>query len=212
MNFRSTTLLFGLLLGMLWLFGLMVAHKKTAVDRSFLMESLQRYPDTVIDSVTIERRAVGKEPERFQFTRKSKGDNWMLKLPGIQKSVKVESSKIDQIVSQVKDARHTDEATVTDDLSYASLDPPLITVTLQGKREGKEEQEWKFYLGKESADQSLVFVNSSDRPKRVYAVAKNSVDSVLFKDPNHLRTRRIWDFSELSVEGVDLRDTAAEVD
>src|SRR5436189_5195339 len=34
MNFRSTTLLFGLLVGMLWLFGLTVAHKKTAVDAS----------------------------------------------------------------------------------------------------------------------------------------------------------------------------------
>src|SRR5437588_12852449 len=109
MNFRSTTLLFGLLLGMLWLFGLTVAHKKTAVDRSVLMESLQRNSDIVIDSVTIERRAAGKEPEQFQFTKSKEGENWMLKLPGVQKSVKVESFKVNQIVNQVKDARHTEE-------------------------------------------------------------------------------------------------------
>src|SRR5207244_12173084 len=134
--------------------------------------------DIVIDSVTIERRAAGKEPEQFHFTKSKEGDNWMLKLPGVQKSVKVESFKVNQIVNQVKDARHTEEAPVTDDLAYASLEPPRMIVTLKGKRPGKEEQEWKFFLGKESADQSLVFVNSSDKPKRVYAVAKNNIDSV----------------------------------
>src|SRR5262249_17416492 len=140
MNFRSTTLLFGLLLGMLWLFGLMVAHKKTAVDRSFLMESLQRNPDVAIDAVTIERRTAGKEPEVIQFTKSKDGDQWFLKLPGVQKSVKVESFKINEIIKQVKDARHNEEAPITDDLAYAALEPARLTVTLKGKRPGKEEQ------------------------------------------------------------------------
>ena len=49
-------------------------------------------------------------------------------------------------------------------------------------------------------------------PKRVYAVAKNSVDSVFFKDPNHLRARRIWEFSDASAQTVDVRDANAELD
>ena len=64
MSFRSTTFLFGLLLGMLWLFGLTVAHKKTAVDASFLMRSLQANPLVVIDSITIARKVKDKEPEQ----------------------------------------------------------------------------------------------------------------------------------------------------
>src|SRR5437588_493194 len=103
MNFRSTTLLFGLLLGMLWLFGLTVAHKKTAVDASFLMRSLQANPLVAIDSITIVRKVKDKEPEQFQLVKED--DVWTLKLPGVQKSVKLETFRVQQIVNQIKDAR-----------------------------------------------------------------------------------------------------------
>src|ERR1700687_3971280 len=123
MNFRSTTLLFGLLLGMLWLFGLTVAHKKTAVDPSFLLPTLQAKTNVVIDSITIQRKVKDKQqPEEFELTKQN--DVWMLKLPGIQKSVKLESSRVDQIAKQIRDARRSDEAGVTENLSFYQLDQP----------------------------------------------------------------------------------------
>src|SRR2546423_10009327 len=113
MNFRSTSLLFGLLLAMLWLFGLTVAHKKTAVDASVLLPSLQATPEPVIESVTIQRKIKGKEPEEFQFIKDTSNDVWTLKLPGVHKSVKLEAFRVDQIVRQIKDARRSDETGVT---------------------------------------------------------------------------------------------------
>src|SRR5437016_7963764 len=133
MNFRSTTLLFGLLLGMLWLFGLTVAHKKTAVDASFLMPTLQADSGVVVDSITIQRRIKDKKPEEFQFIKDKDNDVWSLKLPDVQKSVKLENFKVDQIVRQIKDARRSDEAGVTDNLALYGLDQPATVVTITGK-------------------------------------------------------------------------------
>ena len=210
MNFRSTMLLFGLLLGMLWLFGLTVAHKKTAVDASFLLPTLQASPDVVIDSVEIRRKVKDQDVEDFQFT-KDKDNVWWFKLPAVQNSVKVESFKIDPLAKQIKDARRSDEADVTDDLAGYQLDPPASVVTLLGKVRGKE-QEWKFFIGKESADQAFVFVNSSDRPGKVYAIARNNIDSVLFKDPNHLRSRRLFEFSDTAAQTIAIKEGALELD
>ncbi len=216
MSFRSTTFLFGLLLGMLWLFGLTVSYKKTAVDASVLLPTLEGSPDTEIDSITIQRRVAGKPPEELQFTKNEKDINdkdvWTLKVPGVQKSVKVESFRVEQIIRQIKEARRSDEAEVSDKLATVNLDPPATVVTLRGKVKGKKEQEWKFYMGKESADQAFVFVNSSDRPNKVYAMTKSNIDSVLFKDPNHLRARRLFEFTDTAAQTIDVKEGAAELD
>src|SRR5262249_27069403 len=196
MNFATPPFLFGLLRGLLWLFGSTAAHKKPAVDACFLLPSLQADPAIVIDSITIQRRVKGKEPEEFQFIKDKSNDAWSLKLPGIQKSAKLETFKIDQIVRQIKDARRSDEAGVTEDLSRYGLDQPATVVTVKGKAPEKKEQEWKLFIGKESADQALMYVNSSDRPGKVYGMTKGNIDSVLFKDPNHLRARRLFEFSD----------------
>ena len=96
------------------------------------------------------------------------------------------------------------------------LDQPSLVVTLRGKirekkaepkklddkDEGKKEEakkeepprfkekEWKLTIGGESADKAFVYVRSSDRPERPFAISKASIDSLFFKDPNHLRSRR----------------------
>lgn len=210
MNFRSTVFMFGLLLGMLWLFGLTVAYRKTAVDASYLVPTLQGNADVVIDSITIKRRVKDKPAEEFHFTKDN--DTWSLKVPGVQKSVKLEAFRVNQIVNQVKDARRSDEAGVTDNLTLYGLDQPSTIVTLKGKALGKADREWSLYLGKESADQSLMYVNSSDRPTKVYGITKNSIDSVLFKDPNHLRARRLFEFNDTAVQTVAIKEGAVELD
>jgi hypothetical protein len=212
MNFRGTIFLFGLLLGMLWLFGLTVAHKKTAVDATFLVPSLQADAGVVIDSVSIQRRVPGKKAEEFQFLKDKDSDAWSLKVPGVEKTVKLESFKIDQIVRQVKDARQSAEAGVSDDLAFYNLDQPATIITLKGKAPEKKEREWQLYLGKESADQALVYVNSSDRPNKVYGMSKGSIDSVLFKDPNHLRARRLFEFSDSAAQTIDVKETGRELE
>jgi hypothetical protein len=218
-------LLFGLLLAMLWLFGLTVAHKKTAVDASFLVPTLQAGIDVSIDSITLKRKVKGQQPEIIEFVKDKDSDTWYLKLPGVANKVKLDSFKVDKIVRQIKDARRSDEAGVTNDLALYGLDDPATVLTLKGKAGVKEsdgdgakkedtrkERQWQFFIGKESADGAFMYVNSSDRPGKVYAMAKTNIDSVLFKDPNHLRSRTIFSFSDSAVELVDVKDSTSELE
>lgn len=213
MSFRSTGLLFALLVGMLWLFGLVVAAKKHAVDESFIVPTLQADSEVDVDSVTIERRVKGKEPVEYRFARDK--DVWRFSQPGIKQNVRVETFRIDNMIRQVKSARKSDEAGVSDDLAKRGLDPPAAIVTLRGTskspaKKGKE-LEWKFNIGTETPDGILVYVNSSDRPKRVLAVSKSSIDSLLFVDPNELRSRRVFEFTDVSAKRIDLKEGGAEL-
>ena len=213
MNFRSTILLFGILLGMLWLFGFVVAYKKTAVDVSFIVPTLQGLKKVEIDSIKIERRSQAKQPEVIQFA-KAADEVWSVTVPEVKHSVKVEGFRVQQIINQIKDARRSDEAGVTQNLAQYGLDQPATTVTLRGHALGKKDRplEWKFYIGRESADKAFLYVNSSDWPNKVYAIAKTNIDSVLFKDPNHLRSRRLFDFSETAVQRIDIKEGAKELE
>ena len=212
MSFRSTTFLFAVLLAMLWLFGLTVAHKKTAVDASFLLPTLQSTPNVVIDSVTIERKLKDKGTEKIQFTKKD--DAWYLSVDGVRASVKLDTFRAEQIVNQVKDARRSDETGITNDLAAASSSAAAGDHRHPGKGTAKDkpEKEWKFYIGKESADRNFMYVNSSDLPNKVYALTKNTIDSVLFKDPNQLRARRLFEFNDAAAQTIELKEGAKEID
>ncbi|MCI0379628.1 MAG: DUF4340 domain-containing protein [Gemmataceae bacterium] len=223
MSFRSTGILFALLFAMLWLFGLMLAHKKTQVDESAIVPTLQKMPpDMIVESVTVERRDKDKE-QVFQFTqdfeRKEEKDGvklvskdvWTYRQPGAKSAVKVEGFRINQMVNQIKEARKNDEVSVRDVLSDHGLDKPSIVVTLKGvwlQDQKEKTREWKFFIGKESADKAFRFVNSSDRPQRVFAVSRGAIDSVFFTDPNHLRSRRIFDFSDVTAKTIEVKEAS----
>jgi hypothetical protein len=131
---------------------------------------------------------------------------------GVQSSVKLDTFRADQVVNQVKDARRSDETGITSDLAAVELQPPAIAVTLKGTAKDKAEKEWKFYIGKESADRNFMYVNSSDLPNKVYAITKNTIDSVFFKDPNHLRARRLFEFNDTAAQTIDLKEGTKEID
>ncbi|MCI0639128.1 MAG: DUF4340 domain-containing protein [Gemmataceae bacterium] len=221
MSFRCTGILFVLLFAMLWLFGLMLAHKKTQVDESAIVPTLQKAPpDMIVESVTVERHDKDKE-QAFQFTqdfeRKDEKDGvklvskdvWTYRKPDAKSAVKVETFRINQMVNQIKDARKNDEVSVSDSLSDHGLDKPSMVVTLKGvwlQDQKEKTREWKFFIGKESADKAFRFVNSSDRPQRVFAVSRGAIDSLFFTDPNHLRSRRIFDFSDVTAKSIEVKE------
>src|SRR6266403_806715 len=127
MNFKSTALLFGLLLGMLWLFGLMLSSKKRPQDESFVLPSMRGASlDLTVDFIKILRR--GKDKIELEFTRDK--DNWRMQQPPLAYTVRAEAFKVNQLVNQIKDARKDDEADVTNDLAAYELakDQPSIIV------------------------------------------------------------------------------------
>ena len=75
-----------------------------------------------------------------------------------------------------------------------------------------KEREWKFYLGKESPDKKFVYANSSDEPARVYAVEKSTIDSLYFENPNHLRSKRLFDFTDATAKTIEIKQGGAELE
>jgi hypothetical protein len=203
MNFRITTFFFGLLLTMLWVFGLMIAHKKTAGDQAAIVPSLA---DAKIDSITVQRIEKGKELPAVVFAQKD--DAWHLKDGG--QETKVESFQINRIIDQIRDAKPDEDADVTGEPSSYGLNAPELVVTLKGKAK-EEAKEWKFFVGKISPD-NMAYVNSSDRPAKVFAVAKKNIESLFFEDPNYLRSKQLFDFSDTGVTEVIAKQGQMELD
>jgi Domain of unknown function (DUF4340) len=232
MNLRSTAWLFAVMLSMLWLFGLMLAFKKNPLDKAFVVPTLQAARDLDIVSVAIQRRAQGKDKDAQDFLFTQDNDVWRLKDTASGVAVKVEGFRINDIVNQVKNARKDDEADVTNNLAQFGLDAPQATVTIKGRTKTKaadvkdqekdkdekkeasavKEREWKFYLGKESADKKYVYANSSDEPTRVFAVVKSTIDSLYFENPNHLRSKRLFDFSDATAQSIEIKQGGAELE
>jgi hypothetical protein len=234
MNLRTTAWLFALMLSMLWLFGLMLAFKKNPLDKAAVVPTLQAARNVEIDKVVVERKPEGKEPQEFVFVKDK--DGWRFSDPASKLAVKVESFRVDQIVSQIKNARRDDEADVSNNPSRYGLDNPKATIVLHGHTKAKsddkdddadkdeekdqpagkespgKERTWRFFIGTDSPDKRYVFVNSSDEPQRVFAVLKSSVDALFFEDPNHLRSKRLFEFTDFTAKTVELKRGAQEVE
>ena len=227
MNFRKTTFLFGLLLSMLWVFGLMLAFKKSTFDSLRILPTLE---DAVVDTVIVERKdTVGKgKSELFQFVKS--GDDWMLKIG--ENKFRIEKDRIDKIVQEVKTAVKSDEERVSTDSAENGLDHPRFIVKIKGivkagkkaetpealaekdkeKGTGKkpeklfEPKEWELKIGNTNAAKTAVFVTSSDRPQRVFAVARSAFESLFFTDVNQFRSKDLFQLGELAVKKVLVKD------
>jgi hypothetical protein len=213
MNFKSTALLFGLVLGMLWLFGLMLDYRRITQDVTYVVPSLHDSADLDIVSVKMVQKEKDQKPQEYVFTKEK--DTWKLEQPPLKPKIKVENFKVDQIIRQIKDVRKDDEADVTNDLATYGLDHPSLTVTLRGaEKKGDKEavKEWQFFVGNTSPDKTFVYVNSSDKPNKVMGARRSTLDSVLFKDVAALRSKSLLDAPESSVRYIDVKGEPGELE
>jgi len=198
MNFRSTILAFGLLLGMLWLFGLMLALHTGTLEKDLVLPTFHAAKDAEIDQVTIERQEGGAD-EKFVFTRKE--DDWHMRVPPVKRSTVAIANKVQDIINGLRDARQNREATLKNDPAHYGLDKPVATITLRGKdRADAPTREWKIFVGKKSADdKGFIYVNSSDRPGQILAVPQSSLTSAFFQQFD-MRPKTLLDTAETSVQ------------
>ncbi len=119
MNLRITPLLFGLLLGILWLFGLVAVYKKGHADKSLLLPTAQG-TDVKIDAVTIEKKAKDKSgAEQVSFVREN--EQWYAVQAGLK--VRVENFKIDDLVRELTGAKRYEEERTQNDTGAYGLPP-----------------------------------------------------------------------------------------
>ncbi len=213
MNLKTTPLFFGLLLGILWLFGLMLVYKRGAVDENLIMTTMG--PDAKVDTVIVKYGGDKKDKDNDELVFLQENDLWYLKRSGV--SVRVEGFRIEDMIRQVKDAKRYEEDRVQDNVAFYGLPPadktPRITVILKGKVKERE-KEWKFYVGKAGSADLLVYVNSSDRSGRAYPILRSSIDALFFKNTPELaelRSKRLFDIVEPTVTRVAAADGKEEL-
>jgi hypothetical protein len=214
MNLRSPFWYFACLLSLLFGFGLIVSKSRTRVDDVFLLPSLKLAQNVVWDAIVLERRGEGGNVETVRFARNDK--SWYLQEN--DQSIKVLGSVVDnKLLTPMQNLRHDSFIVSSPNLEEHGLDKPRVTVTVKGRPEiaGKTggQREWKAYLGKESVDGQHVFVSTSDRPDRAYAVPKKSVDGYFFQSTADLRSKRLFDFgvTDPGLVGIFLKEGAKQM-
>lgn len=202
MNLRTTTFLFALLLTTLWIFGFMIAQRKKEADLTAIVPSMQK-GDVKIDKVVLNQTGgVDKDAVSLEFVNIK--DHWFY-TDGKQQ-LRVEDFHIKGMIDAVKDARADESADLSKELSFYKLKPPLLTVTLTGKLKD-DDKTWTFYVGKESPEQptpQFYYVNSSERDQKAFATARRPLEKLFVKDVNTLRSKRLFDFIESGVTGVNI--------
>jgi hypothetical protein len=194
MRFRTTTILLGLGLAVLWCFGLLIAFRQSALDSGKVVPRFSKGSRAAIDYIEI-----AKEGQHYIFRRT--GETWKLEVPPSKEQVRVEKSKVEELIDDLRNATHqNDKTNVNKILANYSLDNPKITVTFKTDT-GVETQ---IYIGKQSEDKIYDFVNSSERKREVLAVDHDSIN-VAFKDANYFRVPKLLEAGELNTRRVSLK-------
>src|SRR5881275_3033450 len=126
MNFRTTTLLFGILLGTLWVFGLILAWKKSGDEEGYLL------PRMVKDNPAINYVEIAKGGKNYIFSKTPNG--WRLKVPPHEQEVRVD----DDLIDEIRTSRHSPDTDIN--ASSVNVGAPETVVTLKDTSTGAEAQ------------------------------------------------------------------------
>jgi|GEM_PF-336490 len=184
MNYKTTYILFGILVGILALVGLVLLIEPTPyVDTSrYVLPSAHDKSAVTSDAVTrVEIERARPDAQTIVFERDADSNHWAITAP---RPFRANTSVVEGLVRQVLDAEADAKAAIPADRKAAELDPPAEVVTLKTK-DGKE---LKINVGGQGAfGAGVAYVTSSDK-SAVMAVPRSAIDSVFkklddFRDP-----------------------------
>jgi hypothetical protein len=210
MNFKTTYVLFGVLLGMVALFGLVLwFNPAKPTDQNFILPTVHDAKDPIkaddITTVVIERTK--PKAEKIVFTRDSKEDKgWRMTEPFPLAADRVNRAEVNRLIDQLLDGKKDEKADLTGALGQWGLDNPQAVLTI---KKG-DEKEWKVNLGDKvetkGGQSSVVYVTTSDRPKEAMSVKLNQMD-MGFKPVNEFRSRSLLADSAFDIQSVTAKDS-----
>jgi hypothetical protein len=207
MNFKTTYLLFGLLLGMLGLFLVTQMRGKKATDTTaYVLPSLQAAKVDSKDVNGLEIDITGKQPQKLEFVRNNRG--WRLRQP----DVRADAITLNGIVSQLMNATQFEQADMSANPSVYGLNAPAAIVTLS-----RGDQRWSINIGQASGkENSLIYVTSSDQPNEAMAVQRSRLDNLIkdvdakgevkFKALNDYRAKTLLADSAFDINAIKLQE------
>jgi hypothetical protein len=200
MSFRTTALLFGILIGVLWLFGLMLTLQKTKVDERLVLPTLGKEKNPSINKVEIKKGDLN-----LTFVKGTAG--WEMTISPHSQKLRADDNTIQGLINTLIGLQKKEAPDLTQNPSQWGLAPPSETITLTSTL-GRS---WSVNLGKTSPDGSYVYVNSSDRPDSVLAVLRRDLKDALVKsnEVNRFRSQQLLDASDFNTRSVDLKPAAS---
>ena len=206
MNYKTTYILFGILLGILVLVGLAWWFTPEYVDTSgYLLPGAHGTKEITSDQVVrVEIDRARPEAQTLIFERDADGDKWDITSP---LTYRANNSVVEGLVSGVLDARKEAQADVPANGQVAELEPPAEVVTLKTK-DGKE---LKVNFGKEVGlgSGAIVYASTPERPNQIAPVLKSAVDAAFkkvndFRDPYLLAASTSdYQFVKLTLDTAD---------
>jgi len=203
MSFKTTYILFGILLVMLVLLGLNQFFGNKPGDELYLLSDLHRSRLEAKDfqTVTIERNR--PQPEKLVFVRDEATKDWRMAEPT---SARINDQQaINGIITQIKDAQRIElKEDLGSNLEARGLNPPVVKATITAA-DGKS---WSINLGDESfgdPTKRMVYVTTPAKPNDIAAVSRVDLEGLL-KVAKEYRTRNLLTPSSLNITEVDLSD------
>jgi hypothetical protein len=209
MSFKTTYVLFGLLIALLAVFGLKQMLGTKPGEELYVMNDLRQAKVTADDIDTVEINRARPKEEKLVFVLDRPSKRWKMVQPF---EARADSEAVNQVVRNVINARKEErgKADLTSDLEKFGLQPPAEVIVL---KQGAD-REWKLNVGKESVGgttNALVYVTSSGQSKMPSAVKRTEIEGV-FKDLNDFRSKDLLadsgDFgSATNVRSIKLHET-----
>lgn len=206
MSFKTTYVLFGLLLGLVLVLVLTQMFGTKPGEDTYIMPDLQaaKLKPSQIDTVEIER--FGADPPKLVFVRVG-DEEWKMTQPA---ELRVDEGIVNRLLYQLMNGRREDKARVdlSPNLSLHGLEPPKARITLKKKDGG----DWSVNLGNKSpgSDASaVVYATSSAKPREPMGIKYSAID-LAFKNVNDFRSKDLLTHSALNVTSIKLQDPKGE--
>ncbi len=208
MNLKTVYVLFGTLVAVLLVFGLLEwLGPKSGLDTDWVLPALHEKGNEVkssdIDRVELSRYTVGSDrKEEIVFARQD--GTWVMEQPF---KARVQTFAIDGLVDQVIRARR-EKSEVTHNLAEAGLKTPYVEATLF-----KGDQSWKLMTSKPSSDKASATVNvvTGANPTEPAVVKSGDLEALFKKNVNEYRAKELIAVSSYSGTAVDLKGAKGEL-
>jgi hypothetical protein len=206
MNYKTTYVLFGLLVAMLGVLGVVLYLGPTeAPGTEYLFPAFHEKDKALkaddIDKVVIERKNPADSDLAFE---RSGEKNWKMTSP---RALPTDSGNVTNLVQAIADAR-IDAENKPRSLKEAGLDSPSRVIKLTGKEADLTLTLGETTLGDENA---VVYVLSSARPKTPLAVRKRDLATAL-EDLNYFRSKNLLGDDSTDVRVVKLQGKKGTVE
>jgi hypothetical protein len=202
MNFKTTYILFGIVVVLLATLGIALFMEPVSPgDSDYVLPSVHRKDSELKpEQVThVEIARTKPDAETIVFERDADGKSWHVTKPY---PLRADSFAVSGLIRDVLDAQRDPGADMPPSLKEFGLDPPGTVVTLS-----KDGREVKLNVGDVSAgtENQRVWVTSSDNAKQGLPVKKSRLESV-FKKLNDFRDKTLLANSDIDIRGVKLSE------